>query len=156
MAFQTTEQERGTFVIHTLRGMPTNTEVSLFVESEARRLQRAGLAGTKLVFLVDLTDAEPLTSEQRKKVAGFTRDYSDVVRRHVAAMVFVVPNIVIRGSLMSIFFIRRPAARVEICASLADGNKVATALHKSVARVSAPNVAAVSGTKPIMPSGGRA
>lgn len=140
MGVRTTEREDGTFLFHEFHGTPSDRDVSQFLAAEALRLERANRAGRRLIVLSDLSDAEPITWAQRRAVASFNRDHSDVVARQVAAMVFVVPSIVIRSSMMAIFFIRRPATRVEFCATLAEGHRIARALHASLNVLGAPNL----------------
>lgn len=101
----------------TFDGAHSDQEVRAFLEDGATNLKSASTLGRRVVVVGDLTGAGLVTPSQRRMIGAFNQEHAELATRTVAALVFVVPNIALRGTLMAIFFVYRPRIQVHFVLS---------------------------------------
>jgi hypothetical protein len=77
--------------------------------------------GRKLAILYDLTQASPLSPQQRRMQAEWIRQFEQLGRAVTLGVAFVTASAIIRGVLTAIFWVRPPYSPHHVCTELDDG-----------------------------------
>jgi hypothetical protein len=102
-------------------GPITDAEFASWLERYRQIHLSARTQGRKLAILYDLTQASPLSAQQRRMQADWIQQCELLGRAVTLGVAFVTTSAIIRGVLTAIFWVRPLYASHHVCAELDDG-----------------------------------
>jgi hypothetical protein len=115
------EVEAVLFLCVRTSGTVTDVEFASWLERYRQVHELARTRGKQLAILYDLTQAAPLSAQQRRMQADWIRQYEMLGREVTLGVAFVTSSAVIRGILTAIFWVRPPYAQHHVCAQPDEG-----------------------------------
>lgn len=67
-----------------------------------------------IVLISDVSESQVLSSKHRIKIANFIKSHSDVLKKNVMALVYVMPSPILQFVLNAIYVINRPPVKYKV------------------------------------------
>ena len=95
-------------VVEEVAGPVTDAEHAEHLRVLRERMRRDRVNRTRVVTVVDLTHAAPLSAKQRGAQAQWMKENEELIRAVSLGAAYVVPSPLIRGVLTAVFWVRPP------------------------------------------------
>ena len=89
----------------------TNKMVDDYLETMGKQISEVS---EPIVLVSDVSESQVLSSKHRIKIANFIKSHSDVLKRNVIALVYVMPSPILQFVLNAIYVVNRPPIKYKV------------------------------------------